>query len=90
MPINEQPPPSLREVTRLVERFEGATIPLHDFHHREHLLVALFYASNYPPGQSLSRMRSGLQRVLAANGKPPSAYREDVTSQWMDRAPAFV
>lgn len=80
----------MTEIECLLHQFEAATVSLADFHHREHLTVAICYASRYPPHEALARIRTGLQRVLAANGKPPSAYREDLTALWMRRAYHFL
>jgi len=74
------------EIEHLVQSFEAGTVPVTDFHHREHLIVALWYAANYEPHEALSRVRAGLLHLLAVNGKPATAYREDVTALWMLRA----
>ena len=74
------------EIEHLVHSFEAGTVPVADFHHREHLIVALWYAANYEPHEALSRVRAGLLHLLALNGKPATAYREDVTALWMLRA----
>jgi hypothetical protein len=78
------------EIEHLVHHFEVGTIPMDNFHHREHLMVALWYAANYEPHEALSRVRAGLQRLLVVNGKPATAYREDVTALWMQRAHEYV
>ncbi len=78
------------EIRTLVHQFEAATLSMTHFHHREHLIVALWYASSYEPREALSQMRTGLQRLLATNGKPASAYREDLTALWMQRAYDFL
>lgn len=78
------------EIHDLIHEFEAATIPLSRFHHREHLIVALYYAAHHHPAESLEKMRTGLQRVLAANNKPPEAYKEDLTALWISRAHIFL
>jgi hypothetical protein len=78
------------EIEHLVHHFEAATLPMADFHHREHLMVALWYAANYEPDEALSRVRAGLLRLLAVNGKSAAAYREDVTALWMQRAHEYL
>jgi hypothetical protein len=74
----------------LILQFETATVPLDQFHHREHLMVALWYALHLPPEEALRKMRAGLQRLLAANRKPPEAYCEQITMMWIERAVAFA
>lgn len=78
------------EIQTLIHQFEAATLSMAHFHHREHLIVALWYASRYEPQEALGRIRTGLQRLLAANGKPHTAYREDITALWMQRAHGFL
>lgn len=78
------------EIQTLVHQFEAATLSMTQFHHREHLIVALWYTSHHEPAEALSRMRTDLQHLLAANGKPASAYREDLTALWMQRAHDFL
>ena len=94
MPTNEhnRPPTdkTMTEIHDLIHQFEAATIPNSSFHHREHLIVALYYAAHNDPVESLRKMRTGLQRLLAANNKPPAAYKEDVTALWMNRAHTFL
>ncbi len=74
----------------LVAAFELCEIPLDQFHHREHLSVALWYARRYSREEALQRMRTGLQALLHANGKPPAAYCERTTYFWMEFASDFV
>jgi hypothetical protein len=78
------------DTEHLIRAFEDATLPMSDFHHREHLIIALWYAHHYPPPEALNRMRDGLQRLLVVSGRPATAYREDVTALWMRRAHDFL
>jgi hypothetical protein len=80
----------MTEILNLIHEFEAATIPNSSFHHREHLIVALYYAAHNDPAESLRKMRTGLQRLLAANNKPPTAYKEELTALWMNRAHTFL
>ena len=80
----------MTEIHALIHQFEAAAVPLSQFHHREHLIVALYYAAHHNPTESLQKMRTGLQRLLAANNNPPTAYKEDLTALWMNRAHTFL
>ncbi len=88
--MNSDMSSDMTDTEHLIRAFENATLPNGDFHHREHLIVALWYAYHYPPPEALNRIRDGLQRLLAASGRPATAYREDVTALWMRRAHDFL
>jgi hypothetical protein len=74
----------------LVEQFENATLPLAEFHHAQHLEVALWYTLHYPPGEACTRMSDGLRHYLAANHIPAGKYSQAVTDAWMARIAGFV
>lgn len=71
----------LAALARLVEEFESATVDVAAFHHREHMLVALWLTAHHSPEAALDRMRAGLHRLLARAGR--DAYHETITVFWM-------
>jgi hypothetical protein len=81
METSEWPRLELLEVDSLVSRFETQSVPLEDFHHRQHLIVAARLAAAAPFDAALDRMRRGLQALLAKHGK--DGYHETVTAFWM-------
>jgi len=89
----DRPYASPAEVVRLVERFEGATLPHAEWTHRAHLTVALWYATHHAPGEALDRMRVGLVRLNAAHGipiTPTRGYHETITRFYMHAVGKFV
>lgn len=89
MPVALKPFASSDELTQLLCAFEAARIVPADFHHREHLAVALWYCRQHPAPEALNRMREGLENLLARHGLP-EAYNEATTQLWMQRVTAFV
>ena len=75
---------------KLVTQFENATLPLAEFHHAQHLEIALWYALHNPPEDALARMIAGLQRYLKANNIPAEKYSAAVTAAWMERIQQFL
>ena len=72
------------EIERLVRDFESCAIPAADFHHREHLVVAVWYLQTLSRAETVSRMRAGLVRFLDHHGVDPKKYSEEVTVFWVD------
>lgn len=50
------------EPPELIQRFEDGSWPKADWHHREHLTVALWYLVHHPFDEAMSRTRLGIQR----------------------------
>jgi hypothetical protein len=72
----------------MIDRFESATIPLSDFKHGAHLMVAVSYLLELSFEDALSRMRAGLKTILARNGI--DGYNETITIFWMKYARSFL
>lgn len=72
------------EIERLVRDFESCAIPAADFHHREHLVVAVWYLQTLSRAETVRRMRAGLVRFLDHHGVDPKKYSEEVTVYWVD------
>jgi len=72
------------EIERLVQQFESCTIAAADFHHREHLVVTVWYLQTLSREQTVERMRSGLLRFIDHHGVDPKKYSEEITVFWVD------
>lgn len=72
------------EILTLVERFEHCTLAPTDFHHRDHLTVAVTYLYSAELDRALDRMRSSLLRFVAHHGG--NRYHETATRFWMLQA----
>lgn len=75
---------SEEEIERLVRDFESCTIAAADFHHREHLVVAVWYLQTLSREEAVARMRASLLRFLDHQGVDPKKYSEQVTVFWID------
>ena len=77
----------------LVRKFEDATISREEWKHPEHLIVALFYVSQYDVESAIKKMRSGILNLLAKgfgvdlNKEMP--YHETITVFWIRSVAAF-
>jgi hypothetical protein len=73
---------SAAAVPRLVAQFEDCTLPKHEWTHRAHLTVGLWYASRLPYEEALVRVRQGIMRLNAVHGVPTTTtrgYHETIT-----------
>src|SRR5690349_21087928 len=75
---------SEEEIERLVRDFESCAIAAADFHHREHLVVAVWYLQTLSPAEAVARMRVALLRFIEHHGVDPKKYSEEVTVFWID------
>ena len=75
---------STEEIEHLVRDFESCAIPAADFHHREHLTVAVWYLQTLSRPETVERMRSALLRFLDHHGVDPKKYSEEITVFWVD------
>jgi hypothetical protein len=79
---------STQEIREVIDGFESATIPLSDFKHDAHLMIAVSYLLELSFDEALLRMRAGLKTVLARNGI--EGYNETITVFWMKYAKSFL
>lgn len=75
---------SQADIERLVRDFESCAIQAADFHHREHLTVAVWYLQTLSKEETVNRMRSALLRFLDHHGVDRKKYSEEVTVFWVD------
>lgn len=72
------------EILTLVERLEQCSLSPHDFHHRDHLTVAVVYLFSTGLERALDKMRASLVRFVAYHGG--NRYHETATRFWMLQA----
>lgn len=65
-----------------LEAFEGCRIPASEFHHRDHLRLALLYLQRYGASMAASRIAESIRRYAAHHGKSDK-YNETVTQAWL-------
>ena len=69
------------EILTLVERLENCSLAPTDFHHRDHLTVAVAYLYSAELDRALDKMRTSLLRFVAYHGG--NRYHETATRFWM-------
>ena len=62
--------------------FEACELPPEEFHHREHLRLALIYLRRYGPDESKVRLSRSI-RTYAAHHGAPGKYHETLTVAWL-------
>ena len=72
------------QIEQVVRGFETCTTPAAEFHHREHLTVAVWYLQTLSPRDTVARMRAALLRFLDHHGVDRAKYSEDITVFWVD------
>jgi hypothetical protein len=72
------------QIEQIVRGFETCATAAADFHHREHLVVAVWYLQTLSPRETVDRMRTALLRFLDHHGVDRKKYSEDVTVFWVD------
>jgi hypothetical protein len=73
------------EIERVVRRFETCETGADDFHHSDHLAVAVWYLHTMDRDAALDRMRAGLLRFLDHYEGNTSKYSEPITVFYIDR-----
>ena len=73
------------EIEMVVRGFETCETGADDFHHSEHLAVAVWYVHTMDRDRALERMRAGLLRFLEHHGGDTSKYSETVTVFYIDK-----
>src|SRR5438477_9745219 len=70
------------EVLTLVDRLERCLLGKEEFHHRDHLAVAVVYLYASDRETSMDRMRASLKRFAAHHGVT-GLYHETLTRFWL-------
>jgi hypothetical protein len=70
------------EILTLVDRFERCLLAKEEFHHRDHLTVAVVYLYAADLETAMDRMRSSLKR-FATHHSVPKLYHETLTWFWL-------
>jgi hypothetical protein len=63
-------PRSEAEYAALIARFESQSIPRDEWRHADHVIVAFWYVSRLDEDEAVEKIRTGIQRLNAANGVP--------------------
>lgn len=70
------------EILTLVYRLERCLLAKEEFHHRDHLAVAVVYLYAADPEGAIDRMRASLKRFAAHHGVT-GLYHETLTRFWL-------
>ena len=73
-----------QEIEEVVRGFETCATPAGEFHHREHLTVAVWYLQTLTREEAVERMREALYRFLDHHGVDRKKYSEEITVFWID------
>ncbi|MBL8184677.1 MAG: hypothetical protein JNK51_07100 [Blastocatellia bacterium] len=83
----------IEEIDEIVRKFETCTIERSNWHHREHLLVALYYVERVGAEHAIEKMREGIFRLLTeafnVDLTAEMPYHETLTVFWVRAVDAF-
>jgi hypothetical protein len=72
------------QILTVVDRFERCLLAKDEFHHRDHLAVAVVYLYASDFDSAMERMRASLQRFAAHHGVG-GLYHETITHFWLQQ-----
>jgi hypothetical protein len=81
------------EIEHLVKQFRNQSLPLNEWTHEAHLLVAVWFTKNYPWSEAICYLRSGIityNYSVGTENSPNQGYHETLTLFWARVASAFV
>ncbi len=81
------------DVVTLVQQFEACTLPRTEWNHPAHLIIALWYLSQFSLTEATVCIRTGIQRYNRWNGietTKNSGYHETLTFFWVAIARRFL
>ena len=73
------------EIENMVRAFEACETGADDFHHAQHLAVAVWYLHTMDRDAALDRMRAGLLRFLDHHEGDTRKYSETITVFYIDK-----
>ena len=73
------------KIENMVRAFEVCETGADDFHHAQHLAVAVWYLHTMDRDAALDRMRAGLLRFLDHHGVDKGKYSETITVFYVDK-----
>ena len=79
---------SLAEIETTVRTLQSGDMRPTEFDHGAHLTVALWLLTRFPETEAATRMRDGLQRLLARHGM--GGYHETITQFWLCAVRRFL
>jgi hypothetical protein len=77
------------EILTLVDRLERCLLGKEEFHHRDHLAVAVVYLYSTDIETAMDRMRSNLKR-FAAHHSVAGLYHETLTRFWLQQVEKYL
>ena len=77
------------EVVAFIGSFEDASLPRAEWTHAKHLVMALWYLSQYPRDEATRRIRDGIRRLNARHGNE-GGYHETITLAWVALITRFL
>ncbi len=77
-------------ITSLVRAFETGELPTSEFHHAQHLTVALWYLSRFPFDEAAARFRKTVKGYIGHHAVDPSKYHETITMFWLHIVDSFM
>jgi len=72
------------EIDRVVDDFESCQTGKDEFHHQQHIVVAVCYLASAPIEVATERMRSSLFRFLEHHKVDNRKYNETLTVFWLE------
>lgn len=78
------------ELEGIARQFEACTLGADDFHHREHLIVILWYLSKLDVAEAASRMRESIDKFLKHHALDRQIYHETITLFWVKKVSALL
>lgn len=81
---------SADEIEAVVRRFEACAFKAEEFTHREHLMVMLWYLSQFDVPEATARMRKSLFQFLDHHGVNRRKYHETITVFWARKVRATL
>lgn len=84
----------LRDIVKVVDSFEDASIARGTWGHAEHMIVALHYLSNHDKVTATTKMRDGIMNLLVkgfnVDLSKEMPYHETITIFWMRTVEEFM